>query len=90
MKNAIAAVEAPPTFEDLFGFWESIPEMASEVGVTHWTANKWWQRGRIPQEYWPELVTAAGRKGKKLRTDDLLAMHAKRRRGSSSAARECR
>lgn len=67
------------TIGDLFNCWDTIPQMASEVGVSAWRASKWHQRRRIPDRHWPAVQSALSRKGKKLSADDLLAMHTSRR-----------
>jgi hypothetical protein len=63
------------TITNLFGLWKTIPEMAEAIGESHWTVEKWKQRRRIPNGYWPAVISAARLKGKRLTADDLLAMH---------------
>jgi hypothetical protein len=59
----------------VFSIWPSMVELAADIDESHWTVNKWWQRKRIPQDYWGKIVVAAKRKGKHLSADDLLAAH---------------
>jgi hypothetical protein len=72
---------------DIFDCWETIPEMATDVGVHEWNVSKWKQRGSIPRDAWTPVLAALKRKGKKLSADDLLAMHTRVRK--SSDARAC-
>lgn len=60
---------------EVFSIWKTVPQMAEAVGVTHWTAQKWKTRGRIPQTAWPALISAARAKGKDLSAEALLSMH---------------
>lgn len=64
-----------PTLEKLFEIWDSATELAGDIGESHWAVQKWKQRGRIPSDAWPRVISAARRKGKKLSADDLLVMH---------------
>jgi hypothetical protein len=63
--------------EDLFACWDSIADMASDVGVSTWRASKWRQRKRIPPEHWAAVLSALSRKGKDVGSDDLVRMHSK-------------
>jgi hypothetical protein len=63
---------------DLFSFWKTVPELADEIGASHWTVQKWKQRRRIPVDAWAAVILAAKKKGKDLTTDDLLAMHSRK------------
>lgn len=67
---------------EVFGCWDTVPEMASDVGVPEARAKKWRQRKRIPHSAWPSLMAALKRKGKDVSADDLLAMHAPKSRRS--------
>jgi hypothetical protein len=72
---------------EIFDWWETIPEMAEDIGVPHGRVKKWRQRRRIPDEYWSDLVSAASRKGKKLSADDLLGIHSRLRNASARVSR---
>jgi hypothetical protein len=60
--------------------------MANDTGFPAERVKKWWQRERIPNRAWPEVLSAVRRKGKKLSADDLLVMHAKRPSSQSARA----
>jgi hypothetical protein len=77
----------PKTVGEVFSYWDTIPEMASDVGVPQWRASKWRQRGRIPALYWTSFVSAVERKGKDLCIEDLLMMHTRRRASASRASK---
>ena len=64
------------TVQDIFSCWDTVPDMADDVGVSCWRAKKWKARKRIPHSAWPSVMDAVKRKGKDLTADDLLAMHA--------------
>jgi len=63
------------TIDDIFKCWDTIAQMAEAVGEGQWKVQKWKQRGRIPQDSWAAVITAAKRKGKHLSADKLLSMH---------------
>lgn len=77
MKNA----ETLKTVGDIFSCWETLPEMATDVGESHWAVRKWKQRGRIPDSAWTNVIEAMRRKGKNLSAEGLLVMHARRKAG---------
>lgn len=70
------------TITDVFRIWGSLAEMAEAIGRTHWTVQKWSQRKGIPVDAWPEVISAARRKGKKLSAEQLLSMHEIARRSA--------
>ena len=72
---------------EVFDWWDTLPQMADDIGTSHGRVKKWRQRERIPDEYWQDLMSAARRKGKKLSADDLLVMHSRRSGGASRASR---
>jgi hypothetical protein len=74
------------TLGDVFDCWDSLTEMASDTGFPPERVKKWWQRERIPNKHWPEVMSALRRKGKKLSADDLLVMHTRRSSGSGMRA----
>lgn len=63
------------TLDDVFGTWETLTAMAIAVGRNRATVEKWRERGRIPQDHWPDVIAAVRKKGKQLRADQLLSMH---------------
>jgi hypothetical protein len=76
------------TVSELFSCWDTVPQMACDVGVPEARAKKWLQRKRIPHTAWPALMAALKRKGEDVSADDLLAMHSpKPPRRSSERAR---
>jgi hypothetical protein len=64
---------------DIFSCWQSLPEMASDIGESHWAVRKWKQRGRIPDTAWTNVIEGLRRKGKNLSAEGLLVMHARRK-----------
>jgi hypothetical protein len=71
------------TITDVFKIWNSLAEMAEAIGRTHWTVQKWSQRKGIPLDAWPDVISAARRKGKKLSAEQLLSMHERSRRSAA-------
>lgn len=45
------------------------------IGVPVTTVQGWQERGRIPQDHWKSLVSAAAANGKALELDDFLTDH---------------
>jgi hypothetical protein len=68
--------------EDVFACWESLSQMATDVGESHWAVAKWRQRRRIPSNAWPRLIKALKRKGKNVSADDLLSICTRRSKAS--------
>jgi len=63
------------TVNDLFGYWESMAEMAADVGESQWTVAKWKSRGRIPDWAWESLIEALRARGCHVTPSDLLALN---------------
>lgn len=76
------------TLKELFDCWDTIAQMASDVGESHWTVIKWRKRKSIPSSAWPALIKALKRKGKDIGAAELLAMHTKSARSKSSPVRQ--
>jgi hypothetical protein len=70
------------TLDDIFGAWDTITAMASDLDKPRARVEKWQERSRIPSDYWPGLIDALRRKGHELTSDDLLAMHERSRRSA--------
>lgn len=75
------------TVSEIFDCWDTVPEMADDVGEHQWTVRKWKARKRIPQTAWGAVISALERKGKKLSADSLLRLHGS---ATSSNAAACK
>ncbi len=72
------------TFADLIGTWPprtdngrkltSIATFAADVGVAYSHAQIMRYRNSISADFWPRVVAAAKRRGKRLTHDDLVRM----------------
>lgn len=60
------------TFGDVIAQWPSQGTLAEDVGVKATLPAAWKHRGRIPPEYWGQIVAAASKRGYPV-TLDLLA-----------------
>lgn len=58
--------------DDITGLWPSMAELGRDLGVPYSTVAAWKQRGSIPVAYWRDLVRAAGQRGYRAVTADLL------------------
>lgn len=47
------------THSDILRRWPSVTDLANDMGKPYSTVNNWIARGRVPMEYWVELVDAA-------------------------------
>jgi len=65
---------------DIFGHWRNISEFARAVGVKPDTARKWKKFGRIPQEYWQDVIVAMALKGLEITVRDILTANAPMKR----------
>jgi hypothetical protein len=61
------------SFRDIMNLWPSTDAMADEFGVSTMAVRKWWQRYRIPLEYWSEVLAAPRVKSAHITLDQLLA-----------------
>lgn len=61
------------SFREVIDLWPSREALAAELpGVSNWNVSKWWQRDRLPAEYWVAL-TSTGRARDAGVTADVLA-----------------
>lgn len=56
------ADEAREHWKAIFSSWESPDQLAEDLRRPYATVNSWIVRGRIPSEYWYDLVIAARRR----------------------------
>jgi len=77
---AIAMLDAPQTsFRSIIDLWPSVDAMADEIGASAMAVRKWWQRNRIPAEWWSAVLSAPRVKKAHITTAELLAALAARR-----------
>jgi hypothetical protein len=67
-----------PALQDIFSIWDSIADAAREFDVPYYRVAKWHQRGSIPSAFWPQVIAAAERKGRKVTADELMRLTASR------------
>jgi hypothetical protein len=58
--------------------------MARAIELPYQTVAKWAQRGRIPAESWPAIITAAKAKGKELTFAQLAGANPPRQSASAT------
>jgi uncharacterized protein YjcR len=56
----------------IIALWDSIADLANDVGASVVTVRKWRQRQRIPSAHWSALLKAAAAKNKPV-TFEMLA-----------------
>jgi hypothetical protein len=66
------------TLMDVFSLWDSLVQLATDIGESQWTVIKWKKRNNIPTRYWQSLCDAAKRRSKRLTVEDLMRVHATR------------
>lgn len=77
---ANAMLDAPSTsFRSIIDLWPSTDAMADELRASPMAVRKWWQRNRIPAEWWSAVLSAPRVKAAHIITADLLAALAARR-----------
>ncbi|MEP0518529.1 MAG: hypothetical protein ABJO09_01170 [Hyphomicrobiales bacterium] len=59
--------------KELGGLTKTARAIRPDFAVT--TVQGWRDRGRIPQTYWSDLITAAAKAGKILSVNDFLCSH---------------
>lgn len=57
---------------DIFAIWPSLNDMAVAIDAKPDTVFRWKLRGRIPQEHWGAVITAALLKGEVVSAEELL------------------
>jgi len=72
--------------DDIFGYWETLAEMARDLAVPYQTVAKWSQRGRIPSEFWGKVIDRASRRGMPLTYEDLATANPPRQSASSAVS----
>ena len=53
------AKRPPDTVVSLLSRWPSLQMLASELGISYFTASAWRHRGKIPQAWWSAIERAA-------------------------------
>lgn len=61
---------------DIFALWPTISKFARDLGNDPDTVRKWKKFGRIPQEEWPNVISAAAKRGKTLTLEDIMGANA--------------
>jgi uncharacterized protein YjcR len=56
----------------IINLWDSVAELATDIGAKPSSVRKWKQRGKVPSAHWPAMVRAARDRKKKL-TIEMLA-----------------
>jgi hypothetical protein len=64
---------------DIFGIWDSLGDLAREIGRKYNTVCKWQQAGRIPPEHWDAVIGAARRKNVVITTAQLARLNRPRK-----------
>lgn len=81
-------------YRDVILLWPSYPDLGEDLGLDGTRigkgarVQKWFERDRIPPEFWKDLIAAAERRGFKGVTLDLLAEIAKERSEPSYTKRD--
>lgn len=65
------------SFRSIMALWPSLEALALDIGATHSTTRKWSQRGRIPAEWWSQVLSTERAKTAGV-TSDLLTRLAAR------------
>lgn len=61
------------TLSKAFDAWETVVDLANDMGVPVQTAYGWRRRGSLPVKYWPRLIQKAKERGVTLTIEDLAA-----------------
>ena len=71
------------TYRDVIQGWPDREALAHDVGTTTEAVRKWWERDRIPPEYWSALIQgAAGRRIRGVTAAALASIAASQRRAA--------
>jgi len=65
------------SFREVMALWSSTDALASDVGAPVTAVRKWWQRERIPAEWWASVLSTNTAESHGI-TADLLAQLAAR------------
>lgn len=71
--------EAPEIagFRSIIGLWPSADAMAAEIGAGVAAARKWWQRDRIPDDWWAAVLAAPRVKAANITADVMVSLAAR-------------
>lgn len=64
-----------PTVPKILDLWPSLADFARDVLIGYEAAKQMRRRGSIPVKYWPAMIAAADRRGKKLTEKALVEAH---------------
>ncbi|MEA1674077.1 hypothetical protein [Nitrospirillum sp. BR 11163] len=77
------------SFADIISMWPSMADLARDIRASHGAVRVMKVRGRIPDEYWQDLVAGASRRGiDGVTLERLAGLAAEKRRPSPSEAAE--
>lgn len=64
-----------PSIDDVFARWDTISDLAADIGEKPDTVYRWKKRRRIPEAAWASVIAAASRRGIAITADELLAVN---------------
>jgi hypothetical protein len=67
----------PTSFRSIIELWRSREGMASDIGAKPSAVSKWWQRDRIPDEWWALVLGTEPAKAAGLTADKMIALVAR-------------
>ena len=62
------------SFRDVIALWPSPDVMASDVGAPVTAVRKWWQRDRIPAEWWHSVLASDVARSAEISAEALAAI----------------
>lgn len=65
------------SFRAIMSLWPSLEEMAAEIDASVFAVRKWWQRDRIPDEWWKAVLAASRVKNANVTADVLVDLAAR-------------
>ncbi|MEM8615334.1 MAG: hypothetical protein AAGF20_00210 [Pseudomonadota bacterium] len=74
------------TFKDLISKWESVAQLAKDLGYPYERVSQWGKRDSIPPEYWPDIIAAAPKRGLTIDINALLKMRANTKNKNTAGA----